>query len=317
MNFKHIEINIGKVCNNKCKFCMSSQAKNSDKIFVKKDLLKKKIAFYEENWYNSIWFLWWDVSIYPDLEEIILYCREKKFKNINIISNSIRFDDIDFLTKIVKAGPTRFNISIHSHIDTIEDYLTSVPWGLKRKLKAIDNLNILVNNWLIKSPLSINMVINKINYKTIVESTLYFFHKKNITDIRINFVWLSDDVKDAWDELKISYTEFLPYLKKLIYISLKEKIRITFDTIPPCIFLKLWIKDIDNIIKIFLWEDKDYIREIDHINDNDKFDWVERKRNGLKTKFKICEKCSYNYHCQWVWREYKELYWESEFIIIN
>jgi hypothetical protein len=83
------------------------------------------------------------------------------------------------------------------------------------------------------------MVINKINYKTIVESTLYFFHKKNITDIRINFVWLSDDVKDAWDELKISYTEFLPYLKKLIYISLKEKIRITFDTIPPCIFLKL------------------------------------------------------------------------------
>jgi len=83
------------------------------------------------------------------------------------------------------------------------------------------------------------MVINKINYTTIIESVLYFFYKKNISDIRINFIRLSEDVKDYWDEFKISYTEVLPYIRKLIYISLKYKIRVTFDTIPPCIFYKL------------------------------------------------------------------------------
>ncbi|NUJ97295.1 radical SAM protein [Candidatus Gracilibacteria bacterium] len=313
MNLKHIEINIGKACNNKCKFCMSSQAKKSDKIFVKKELLKKKVDFYEENGYKSIGFLGGDISIYPDLEEIILYCREKNFRSINIISNSMRFDDIGFLTKIVKAGSTRFNISIHSHINTIEDYLTSVPGGLKRKLKAIDNLNILIQNGLLNSPLSINMVINKINYETITESVLYFFYKKNIKDIRINFIWLSEDIEDNRDKLKISYTEFLPYLKKLIYISFKKDIRITFDAIPLCIFFKLGIQDMESIIKKFVGEDKDYITSVDNINTSDEFNWVERKKNELKTKLKVCESCKYNHSCQGVWKEYKEIYGDGEF----
>jgi hypothetical protein len=62
------------------------------------------------------------------------------------------------------------------------------------------------------------MVINKMNYKTITESVLYFWHKENIKDIRLNFIYLTDNIKENRDKLKLSYTEFLPHLKKLIYI---------------------------------------------------------------------------------------------------
>jgi len=312
MSLKHIEINIWKVCNNRCKFCMSFKSK-IDRKFVENSILKNKIKKYAEKGYNSIGFLWGDVSIYPHLYEIINFCKENWFKNINLVSNGMRFQDKEFLKSILDITYVRLNISIHSHINNIEDYITSVPWWLKKKLDAIDNFNILKSEKGNINPLSINMVINKINYTTIIESVLYFFYKKNISDIRINFIRLSEDVKDYWDEFKISYTEVLPYIRKLIYISLKYKIRVTFDTIPPCIFYKLWFKNKEEIVEKFSWESKDYIREIDHINYSDEFDWVERKKNELKIKLKVCEFCKYNHYCQWVWKEYGEIYWDEEF----
>ncbi len=310
---KHIEINIWKACNNKCKFCMSSKPSLWDIKFVKFDILKPKLESYYNNWYRSVWFLWWDISIYPNIIEIISYCKKIWFIEIQAITNGMIFDDYNFIERVVKAWLTRINISIHSHKKEIEDYLTQVPWCLKRKLKAIDNINLIYKKWLLKSPLSINIVLNKYNLFTIVDTVFYFYKIKKINDIRINFIWLSEDVKENWDDLKISYTEFLPYLKKLIYISLKYNIRITFDTVPACIFYKIDKKNYKSLIKIFLWEDKDHIVEIDHVNNKDNFNWKERKKNSLKTMFEFCKKCEYYNVCEWVWKEYVEIYWENEF----
>jgi hypothetical protein len=97
-----------------------------------------------------------------------------------------------------------------------------------------------------------NIVVNNINYKTIIETVLFYFLKKNIKDIRINFIRLNKDVEENREDLKLSYTDFLPYLKKLVYISLKYKFRLTFDTVPACIFYKIDKKNYKNLIKKFL-----------------------------------------------------------------
>lgn len=317
INPKHIEINIWKACNNKCRFCMSSKSSPWDIKFVKLDILKEKIKWYAYNWYKSIWFLWWDISIHPNIIEIISYSKEIWFININIISNWMKFDDFELTNLIIQAWITRINFSIHSHIKKIEDYLTQVKWWLQKKLNAIDNFNYFYENWLLRDSLSINIVANKHNYKTIVETVLYFYLKKNINDIRINFIRLSDDVKENWDDLKLSYTELFSYLKKLIYVSLKYNIRITFDTIPACIFYKIDNINYKYLVKNFLWEDLDHISEINNINNNEQFNWQEKKKNLLKIQFKQCEKCDYKKSCQWVRKSYWEIYWWREFIPIN
>ncbi len=312
-NLKHIEINIWKACNNRCRFCMSSKSELRDIKFVQLDELKNKIKSYSEKWYKSIWFLWWDISIHPNIIEIISFCKENWFVNINVITNWMRFEDFKFTKKLINAWLTRVNFSIHSHLDKIEDYLIQVSWWLQKKLKAIDNFNIFYKNWLLRDELSINIVLNSKNYKTIVETVLFFYKIKNIKDIRINFIWLNNDTKENWEDLKLTYTEFLPYLKQLIYISLKYYIRITFDTIPACIFYKIDNINYKSLIKKFLWEDLDHITEIDHINNNDQFNWKERKKDMLKMQFEQCEKCNYNISCQWVWKNYWKIYWWDEF----
>ena len=313
---KHIEINIWKACNNKCKFCMSSKSELWDIKFVSLDILKDKIRGYSDSWYKSIWFLWWDISIHPKIKEIIFFCKEQWFININVISNWMKFDDIDFCKDIIDRWLTRVNLSIHSHIDEIEDYLIQVKWWLQRKLKAIDNFKHFYDNWLLRDDISINIVLNSKNLRNIVETCLFFYLKKKVNDIRINYIWLNDDTNENWDDLRISYTEFLPYLKKLIYISIKYNIRITFDTVPACILYKIDNTNYKSLIKKFLWEDYDHITEIDHINNNDKFNWKERKRDLLKVHFDWCNKCIYYNSCQWVRKNYGAIYWWDEFIPI-
>ncbi len=312
---KHIEINIWKACNNKCRFCMSSKPELYDIKFAEIDNLKEKVRWYIEKWYNSIWFLWWDVSIYPKLIELINYCKKVWFLEIHIITNWMRFDSFDFTKNIIKSWLTRFNISIHSHQEEIEDYLTGVKWWLIRKLNAIDNINLIIKEGNLQ-PLSINIVLNSYNLKSIIKTVLFFFKVKKIKDIRINFIWLDEDIKENWDDLKISYTEFLPYLKQLIYISLKYSIRITFDSVPACIFYKIDKINYKLFIEKFLWEEYDHITEIDWINNNKVFDWKIEKTNRQKTKFEKCKLCKYNLKCEWVRKTYNEVYWNLEFNLI-
>lgn len=315
---KHIEINIWKACNNKCRFCMSSKYA-IDKVWetfwlVDFREIKKEIIKYSEKWYKSIWFIWGEISIHPNIYEIVSESRKAWFEKVNIVTNGMLFSDYKKAEKLIKSWATRVNMSVHSHLKETEDYLTQIKWWFEKKLKAIDNFNDLYKKWLLKSKLSINIVLNGLNYKNIVETCLYFYKAKKIDDIRINFLWsrFIETEKDKKD-LSIKYSDILWILKKLIYISLKYDIRITFDSIPPCIFYKVDSINYKKIIEKFLWEDFDYIDEVSNINKNNNFNWKEQKFSELKRKMKTCEKCVYNDKCEWIRKEYLDDYGEEEF----
>lgn len=315
---KHIEINIWKACNNKCRFCMSALVWEDEKQLTKFELIKNEIVKYSKNWYNSIWFLGWDISIHPDIYKIIKESKINWFKYINIITNWMIFSDYEKAENIVNSWVTRINISVHSHIQEVEDYLTQISWWLKKKLKSIDNFNLIYNKWLLKSNLSINIVVNWINYKEILKTCIYFYKVKNIKDIRINFLrnryFFTEKDKN---DLELSYNDFIPYLKALIKYSINSDLRITFDSVPFCIFHKLGFLNPNLIIENFLWENFDNINEISNINMKDTFIWKEHKKNDLKKKFDICNNCLYFSKCEWVWNEYIDKYWEEEFINIK
>lgn len=312
---KHIEINIWKACNNKCRFCMSAFVWKDEKELTNFEIVKNEIQKYSKKWYKFIWFLWWDISIHPNIYEIINEAKVNWFESINVITNAMIFSNQEKAEKLISSWVTRVNISIHSHISKIEDFLTQIPGWLKKKLQAIDNFNKLYENWLLKSSLSINIVLNWLNYKEVLKTCLYFYKVKNIKDIRINFLWNRYFYnKEDKEKLELSYTKILPYLKELIVFSINSDLRITFDSIPPCIFNKIWFKNIDFILNQYLWDEKDHIEEISNLNKNITFDWKNQKKEELKKKFDKCNKCLYYNRCQWVWKEYVKKYWNDEFI---
>lgn len=293
---------------------MSARVGHDELQLTKFEIVESEIIAYAEKGYKSIGFLWGDISIHPHIYKILETCKQYNFEIVNVITNAMLFSSYEKAKKFIKSGTTRVNISIHSHEDNVEDHLTQIPWGLQRKLIAIDHFNTLHQEGILKSPLSINIVLTKINLEKIVETCLYFYRVKNIKDIRINFLW-NRFFYEAWDEeqLSLTYTDFIPYLKKLVYISLKHNIRITFDTVPACIFHEVSSENGAYITQKFLWEEQDHIEEISNLNKEWKFDWKDQKRDELKTRETSCEKCKYYKSCQWIWNEYVDKYGFEEF----
>lgn len=64
---KHIEINIWKACNNKCRFCMSAFVWMDEKELTDFSEVASEIHKYANKWYTSIGFLGRDISIHPSI----------------------------------------------------------------------------------------------------------------------------------------------------------------------------------------------------------------------------------------------------------
>ncbi|MDD4530425.1 MAG: radical SAM protein [Candidatus Gracilibacteria bacterium] len=317
----HIEINIGKTCNSKCIFCMSTLERDQKKPFPIFSDIQKQIIEYANKGYKSIGFLGGEITIHPDIIDIIREAKKNNFQDISIITNSFRLSDYNFTKELLEAGLTRVNISIHSYKDEVEDYLTGIKGGLQKKLQAIDNLNKLKQEGKLKGNLSINIVLNKLNLKDILETCVYFYKEKRIEDIRINFLWPQKDTSKYYEEIIISYIEAIAEIKKVIMLSLKYGLRISFSDLTPCIFRLIDGKNYEKLIKVFLGEEFDSITQIHNIGKEnvvgeEKFSWKDRKKNILKTKFEKCSKCKYDWACEGVRKEYIEYFGENEFNIM-
>ena len=120
MKIKHIEVNLGKVCNNKCRFCMTTEV---DKLmFAPNEDVIKEVKAYARKGFVSLGFLGGEPTIYPKLSNVIRHARKSGFMEVHIVSNGRKYADRAFLEELVDAGATRFSVSIHSHVKKIEDY---------------------------------------------------------------------------------------------------------------------------------------------------------------------------------------------------
>ncbi|MCX6746265.1 MAG: radical SAM protein, partial [Candidatus Parcubacteria bacterium] len=224
------------------------------------------------------------------------------FKIIHIISNGRKYNNEKFLGQLIKNGVNRFSVSIHSHQPEVEDYLTQRPGGFEEKIQGLKNLVKLNQH------ISVNLVINNLNYKDILE-TLSFFKELGINDFRLNFIWLHGRAKDNKD-LFLKYSDFLPSLDEIIRQSKINNFTIAFEGIPACL-----INDKNKL---------DYIGELRDLNtevvafnnpqkERENFNWQERKANEFKIKHENCSKCKFANLCEGVWKNYIDIYGWSEF----
>jgi len=302
---KNIEINIGNTCNNECKFCMSYYEKRSgfiDYLTIKKELIRAR-----KQGFDAIGFLGGEFTLHPQALDIIKLCKLLGFKIIHIVSNGRKYKDKEFLQQLIKNGANRFSVSVHSHKAKVEDFLTQRKGGFNEKISGLKNLINYQKQGLIPNLISVNIVINALNYREIL-NTLKYFNRLGIKDFRLNFIWLEGRAKKN-KELYLKYSDFLPYIDKIINLSKKNKFNLAFEGIPICL--------IRNKEKIkYFGELRDKSTEVITFNIpevRDQFNWQEKKKSILKMKHKKCNKCQWDILCDGVWREYIKNYGWQEF----
>lgn len=310
---KHVELNLGQICNNDCMFCMNVPGGKKD--FLEKNKVMEELDALRKNCYNSIGFLGGEPTVYPYIVDVVSYAHSIGFDKIHLVSNGRKLKDMNFASMLVDAGVTRFSISIHSCDEKTEDELTRVKGSFKEKLSGIKNIVELHKQGRIKDTVSINIVINRYNMNSIPQM-LAFFSNFGVHNYRFNFIRPEGSAKDHFEEIVPKYSDFAKKIMVIINAAYTLKASITFGDMPYCT-ISSSSAEIDRMLHLFC-EKRDYFDDVltmpEKQNETSRItSWNSLRKDILKEKPVFCKECKFNNLCEGPWREYLRRYGEGEF----
>lgn len=287
--------------------------------FVSLPTIKREIEKAGQNGYNSLGFLGGEPTIYPSILDLIKHAVQCNFKKIHIVSNGRRYSDKKFLKNLLDSGVTRFSVSVHSHQESTEDNLTKVKDGFKEKIRGIKNLTEFSGRGLIKEPISINIVVNKMNYQNMPD-TIKFFNKMGVNDFRLNFIRPEGRAADNFNEVVLKYSDFSGVAEEILRFAKSNGVSLNIGDMPLCTFkdTQLILENDGNL--------KDYYDDVLSFNDTMPlatipskrfFSWKKERLNRHKIKGGECNKCYYNPYCEGPWKNYVKKFGFSEFKAIG
>ena len=314
------DINIGKACNNRCRFCSNENPTSLERRWARPEQVREEV---ERNWEQgarSIGFLGGEPCLYPHLESVISHARNIGYERISICTNGQLLADRQLLERLLESGLTRVALSIHSHTARVEDYITQRAGSFGAKIEALKNLVRARDTGLLPDGLSLNTVLKRKNVDALLEFVSYM-KGLGVDNIRFNFIrpslmasgsriWVPpvDRVREAIGPL-VALNE-----KKLL-------MQMNFADIPLCKLPWQLVAD-KRLFEKYVGENWDLVTEVSHTapylskdgrEEIFRFNW-QKRRQGFKLHPSCCSDCAAMAGCEGIWKGYVRIYGEREFI---
>ncbi len=151
-------VRIASACNNKCIFCLDSEAQNW--TFPDSDKVLNEIKNWFKEWYeNRVIISWWEASINPKFSQYIKYAKEIWYDRVQTVTNWNMFENEKFCQKVFSSWLEEVTFSFHWHNPKLHDYLVATPWAFKKSLKWL----IYIKKYYPEIIINIDIVVNKVN----------------------------------------------------------------------------------------------------------------------------------------------------------
>lgn len=321
---KNVEINVGKVCNNKCVFCLDGMPTKDDLAFIDFEVMKRELERWRADGHLSVGFLGGEPTTYMKIVESVAYAKELGYTRIALATNAMMLRRMEFTDKLLAAGLTRVTISMHGHTKQLEDELVMVPGAYEKKCTAIRNLLQRKREGHLRDGVSVNIVLNAKNGPHLLPMMKFFFDTMGLDDLRVNFV-RPEGYAEGNADLVPTYTAIVPLLTKAILLNeFHFKKTFTFGGFPLCVLPEELLRSKHLLAKYCGDIFRDLSTDCSIRADGDggvatyeggraRFNWQDRKRYDLKHHMDACSRCSMTDVCEGVWRGYLDIYGESEF----
>lgn len=312
-------------CNWSCKFCNVLKTNNywwvdvSNKEVIFKILLLTKKYSIEQRKKLILSFSWGEPTLDKQLTKYIKLAKSIWVWNIQIQTNwTMLFKKLDLINELIESWLDDIFLAQHSNNDKINKYI----WSYFNNNDFNNWINYIIDNKLYnKIQINFNIVLNKINIKTIIDYLQYLKE--------INFFELLRNEDNFWrlSTKRISFWLVQPNWyaninREVLLIFDKEEKNIISDVINFC--------EDNNIYPDFHYTSpplcvldlpdynlehhrlRDLKNDIDRNNvelsnlESFKFLWKE------KQKYKECDKCLNNNYCLWFYKNWIKFIWEDE-----
>ena len=322
-----IWVRIASSCNNKCIFCLDSNA--HDWTFVDNDIVKKQIKDWYKEWYeNRVIISWWEASIDPKFAEYIKYAKDIWYDRVQTVTNWNMFAIESFCNKVFWAWLEEVTFSFHWHNAKLHDYLVDTTWAFKKSLKWL----IYIKKHYPKVIINIDIVVNKINISYLPDIVKFFmklwvyeydilqiipfwrgFHEHK-NKLFYNLEEYSDKLKETWELSKVPWmymwtnrfpAEAFEWYEDLIQDPRKIKSEVMWEGrahVEP--FILSWWKEVQECY----WKACDVCFQNQYCNDF--IDNQDKKKIDIKWDYYILE-----------WEEFPSdvynKFWENKEDFIN
>ncbi len=324
---KNVEINVGKICNNKCVFCLDGLPATDLRRYMPWPDMQAEIQRWYASGTRSLGFLGGEPTTYPWILDAIRLGRDLGYTRITLATNGTKFFRPEFVDKVLDAGLTRVTMSMHGHTPRLEDALTRVPGNFEKKVAGLKTLLARRDAGFLRDNVSVNIVVNAWNYKYL-PAILRFFYELGLDDVRANFV-RAEGYAETETSLIPRFTDVVPYVVKAILLNeFKYRRTFTVGSFPLCVLppellgnkmlARKYVgefRDLDTDCSIRTLTSDGFPEGIATIEGGRaRFNWQERKRFDLKTHPEgHCEGCRYTDVCEGVWKNYLPIHGPGEF----
>ncbi|MDP2090465.1 MAG: radical SAM protein [Candidatus Gracilibacteria bacterium] len=207
-------VRITAACNNKCLFCLDSDAQNG--VLVKEDIVKEEIKKgFKQGYENRVIISGGEASINPKFNEYIKYARELGYNRVQTVTNGNMFHSFDFCKKVVDAGLQEITFSFHGHNSTLHDYLVATPGAFNRSIKGLLN----IKKYFPEVIVNIDIVVNKVNVRFLPD-IVKFFMKFGVYEYDIlQIIPFGRGFKEYKSKLFYNISDNIEYLQKTWELS--------------------------------------------------------------------------------------------------
>ncbi|MEA3306701.1 MAG: hypothetical protein U9Q34_02850, partial [Elusimicrobiota bacterium] len=223
---------------------------------------------------------------------------------IQIMSNGLKLADYAYTKSLTDAGANLFKISLHGYNAETHDDLVGVRGAFEKIMKAFEHIKEL------GAETTINYTVTKFNYKTVHKFVDLIVNKHKIEDFNIIFPHYTGMMKDNAKTLKVSVTQSAPYLRKMLKVLEKSKVKVEnaiLINFCPCNLpeaahlMTEWEKP-DSVLK------DEPMYHLEGYTEN-----IYQMKEELRMKNKSCAKCIYNKRCMGFEKWYVDIFGPREF----
>lgn len=328
---RNVEINVGKICNNKCVFCLDGLPATDMRRYMPWPEMQAEILRWYQAGTRSLGFLGGEPTTYPWILEAVAYARDLGYTRIAVATNGTKFFRHDFVDRMLDAGLTRVTLSMHGHNARLEDALTRVPGNFEKKRSGLRYLLERKAAGALRDNVSVNVVVSEWNYRHL-PAIVRFFFDLGLDDVRLNFV-RAEGYAEEQTSLIPRLRDVVPYVMKAVVLNEYHfKKNLTLGSFPLCVLppellgnkalARRYVgefRDLDTDCSIKTLTADGFPDGIAQIEaGRARFNWQARKKFDLKAQPEArCGGCRYAEVCEGVWKNYLPIHGDSELTAIR
>ncbi len=132
---KAIDLSIGEMCNNNCRFCINP-TESWAPLAAEPDL-RRVIGQCADAGYERLSFLGGEPTLHPALPGLVEHALSRGFSEVMLITNGRALADPAYARRLFDAGIRRALFMLLSHKSTVHDAITRKPGSLREALRGV------------------------------------------------------------------------------------------------------------------------------------------------------------------------------------